>query len=120
MLQSKSSTSWYVCSCFGFSLSLSHTHTHTHTSFPGASGDEYTFYILERTRTFFEMGLGIFNRLDSLKQSGGWEAVDAEIQKTKMIGPTLGKMFLISTHFGLPNLHLLDEGVEVGVGAQES
>ena len=66
------------------------------------------------------MGLGIFNRLDSLEQSGGWEAIDREIQKTRMIGPTLSKMFLISTHFGLPDLHLLDEGVEVGVGAQES
>ncbi len=86
----------------------------------GASGDEYTFYILVRTRIFFMMGLGIFDRLGLLKEEGGWEAVDAEIQKTKYVGSTLSKMFLISTHFALPNLHLLDEGIEVGVGAQES
>ena len=86
----------------------------------GACGDEYTFYILERTRTFFQMGLDLFDRLHTLKRDGGWEAVDVAMQKTKWIGPTLSKMFLISTHFGLPDLHLLDDGVEVGVGAQES
>jgi len=86
----------------------------------GAKGDEYTFYILERTRTFFTMGLEIFDRLGTLKRTGGFEAVDVEMQRTKWIGPTLSKMFLVSTHFGLPDLHLLDEGIEVGIGAQES
>ena len=86
----------------------------------GASGDEYTFYILERTRTFFMMGLQIFDELEVLKGSGGWEAIDAAMQKTKWVGPTISKMLLVSTHFGLPNLHLLDEGIEVGIGAQEA
>jgi hypothetical protein len=87
---------------------------------PGASGKEYTFYILERTKTFFVMGLDLFGRLDALKESGGWEAIDRALQETKWVGPTVSKMFLVSTHFGLPALHLLDEGIEVGIGAQES
>lgn len=126
----------------------------------GACGDEYTFYILERTRTFFEMGKALYPRLDGLvagtttptKQEaeaeavvggggassasasatsgeasggaagaeggGGWEAVDLAMQETKWVGPTLSKMFLVSTHLCLPRLKLLDAGIEVGIGAQ--
>jgi len=114
----------------------------------GACGDEYTFYILERTRTFFEMGKKLYPRLDGLvagkrtptKQEaekavvggggassasasatsggGGWEAVDLAMQETKWVGPTLSKMFLVSTHLCLPRLKLLDAGIEVGIGAQ--
>jgi len=50
----------------------------------------------------------------------GWEAVDLELQKTKWVGPTNSKMFLVSTHFCLPRLQLLAEGIEVGIGAQEA
>jgi len=83
-------------------------------------GDEYTFFILERTRTFFEMGKVIFPRLEHLANSGGWEAVDTELQATKWVGPTISKMFLVSTHLCLPRLGLLDKGCEVGIGAQEA
>jgi hypothetical protein len=86
----------------------------------GAVGNEYTFYILERTRTFLEMGSALFPDLDALVAAGGWEAVDAALQRTKWVGPTLGKMFLVSTHLCLPRLQLLRGGVEVGVGAQEA
>ena len=86
----------------------------------GASGDEYTFYILERTRTFLEMGKALHPQLDSLVKSGGWQAVDAAMQQTKWLGPTLGKMFLVSTHLAIPRLGLLEHGTEVGIGAQEA
>jgi len=101
----------------------------------GASGDEYTFYILERTRTFLEMGKALYPRLEGLANGGvssdvdagaggglavGWEAVDAALQETRWVGPTLAKMFLVSTHLCLPRLRLLDAGIEVGIGAQEA
>jgi hypothetical protein len=74
---------------------------------------------MERARVFLEMGLQLFPRLDELALRG-WEAVDEVLQETKWVGPTLSKMFLVSTHLCLPRLKLLERGIEVGIGAQES
>jgi hypothetical protein len=121
----------------------------------GAVGDEYTFYILERTRTFLEMGKAVFPQLATLlakaptatapstgpaapsvaavpsaaagsagsapsAAGASWEAVDDLLQETRWVGPTLGKMFLVSTHLCQPRLGLLASGCEVGIGAQEA
>mmetsp|Transcript_53973 Transcript_53973/g.123008 ORF Transcript_53973/g.123008 Transcript_53973/m.123008 type:complete len:423 (+) Transcript_53973:67-1335(+) len=89
----------------------------------GAVGEEYTFYIMERTRTFLEMGQALHPKFAKLCAERGvlaWETVDSELQKAKWVGPTLSKMFLVSTHLCLPRLQLLDQGVEVGIGAQEA
>jgi hypothetical protein len=48
------------------------------------------------------------------------EEVDKLLQSHKWVGPTLSKMFLVSTHFFKPELRLLNGGCEVGVGAQEA
>jgi hypothetical protein len=90
----------------------------------GAVGKEYTFYILERTRIFLEMGIKIYSNLIApallSNHQINWEEMDAEFQNTKWVGPTLSKMFLVSTHFCFPSLKLLAHGIEVGIGAQEA
>ena len=55
-----------------------------------------------------------------LKAGVRMEVIDELLQSHKWVGPTLSKMFLVSTHFFKPELRLLNGGCEVGVGAQEA
>jgi hypothetical protein len=63
------------------------------------------------------MGHAVYNKLEL---GVSMEEIDTLLQSHKWVGPTISKMFLVSTHFFKPELRLLNGGCEVGVGAQEA
>mmetsp|Transcript_13806 Transcript_13806/g.19675 ORF Transcript_13806/g.19675 Transcript_13806/m.19675 type:complete len:416 (-) Transcript_13806:162-1409(-) len=85
----------------------------------GASGEEYTFYIVDRCRRFVELGHQVYKALFPPDQTAAPTAqnLDILLQRAKDVGPTMSKMFLVTAHLLFPEKHLLDHECQVGEGA---
>lgn len=90
----------------------------------GASGDEFVYYVVDRTRRFVEIGQAAFDCIE--KNRGVLDSNDlrSEVEKLLMgfreIGPTMTKMFTVTTHLSYPDLGLLDSRCTVGDGADRA
>jgi len=96
-------------------------HTTAYSCHPprGSSGDEFVFYILDRTRRFVEIGHAAFDiladALDAPLRTDGPDLrarLERKLMSCREIGPTMTKMFLAH-----PRLGLLDDACAVGDGA---
>eukprot|EP01043_Picozoa_sp_COSAG02_P045651 COSAG02_NODE_4199_length_5633_cov_4.504518_7_plen_479_part_00 len=101
-------------------------HTTCYTIHPpaGCSGDEFTFFIVDHTRRYIELGQHIWKLVDPQQQqlnrlpSPTLQQLAAVLQAHKGVGPTLTKMFLVSIHLWRPDMQLLAKGCPVGDGAK--
>lgn len=103
-------------------------HTTSYSCHPplGSSGDEFVYYILDRTRRFVELGHKAFDvvqaALDGRARRGA--VLRGELEATLLanyeIGPTMTKMFSVTTHIAHPHLGLLDDECPVGDGANKA
>ena len=102
----------------------------------GAAGSEFVFYIVDRTARFAELGRRVHAFLErglgrNFFESGqlAKDAVigdslrvklEGELLAEREVGPTMAKMFLVSTHLAFPQAHLLDASCAVGDGAEQA
>lgn len=110
-------------------------HTTAYSCHPprGSSGDEFVFYVVDRTRRFIHIGHDAFECLKpSLRDSRQLQSdpvarkrsgaelranLERKLMSFREIGPTMTKMFLVSTHLSYPWMGLLDSHCTVGDGA---
>lgn len=110
-------------------------HTTAYSCHPprGASGDEFVFYVVDRTRRFVHIGHDAFECIKpslqdsrqlqsdpaARKRSGAELRANLErkLMSFREIGPTMTKMFLVSTHLSYPWMGLLESHCTVGDGA---
>ena len=66
---------------------------------PGFSGDRFTWYVVDHTRRYIEMGHTVLARLeDQTLPPPTLTDLELILSSHKGIGPTLTKMFLVSIH----------------------
>ena len=95
----------------------------------GSAGDEFVFYVVDRTRRFVDLGHRAYDLIkpvveeattieeDSGKSGDLRRRLSAVFMSAHEIGPTMTKMFLVSTHLAYPEARILDDDCAVGDGA---
>jgi len=91
-----------------------HTSAYVYRPKQGESGDEYVYSLVRRAGEFGGLGHTVHNALTPGVKK---DTVDGLLQGLSGVGPTMSKMFLVSTHLRYPHLALLDESCIVGDGA---
>lgn len=92
-------------------------HTTSYAARPpkGASGDEYVFFILQQTAKYAKLGHRVY---DVLQEPGvTMDRIVSALTSADRVGPTLSKMFLITTDLRYPELRLCADNCQVGDGA---
>ena len=117
-------------------------HTTSYLCHPprGAAGDEFVHYIVDRTARFALLGARIHGHLvrrlgadfhawattrggaapppDRPRGADLQRSLEAALLAEDEIGPTMTKMFLVSTHLAYPGAEILDGSCAVGDGAE--
>jgi hypothetical protein len=101
-------------------------HTTCYTIHPpaGCSGEEFTFFIVDHTKRYIELGQQVWMLVDPRQQQLNrtppptLQQLADVLRAHKGIGPTLTKMFLVSIHLWRPDMQLLAKGCPVGDGAK--
>mmetsp|Transcript_1078 Transcript_1078/g.1556 ORF Transcript_1078/g.1556 Transcript_1078/m.1556 type:complete len:739 (-) Transcript_1078:168-2384(-) len=121
-------------------------HTTSYQCHPpqGASGANFVYYIVDRTRRFVHLGHQAFDTIEqfifgtkqsSLENSNNiipknqslecdaatglrlWKSLQSVLTSAHEIGPTMSKIFLVSTHLAYPKIKILDQSCGIGDGA---
>lgn len=102
----------------------------------GAAGDEFVHYIVDRTARFASLGLRVHAFLERMLGTNFFESCQLRVDATtgdelrqalealliaeREVGPTMAKMFLVSTHLAFPQARLLNASCAVGDGAEQA
>ena len=85
----------------------------------GCSGLEYVFFINRRTYEFARLGNQVYNNVLANDKENNNNVVtmarlDEELQTLNGVGPTMSKMFTVSTHLMFPERDILENECTVG------
>jgi len=104
-----------------------HTAAYVYRPKKGESGEEYTYSLVWRAGEFARLAHLVHALIFPPKQQGSQakkrprkitkDCVDCLLQTQSGVGPTMSKMFLVSTHLRYPHLGLVSDTCQVGDGA---
>lgn len=94
-------------------------HTSAFNPYPprGSGGEKFVDFIALRHVFFAKIGYAAF---PFLKEGVTMDALDTLFRGFNRIGPTMSKVLLVTTHLWYPHLGVLDDGCEVGDGADQA
>lgn len=100
-------------------------HTSAFNCYPprGASGDAFVDFIADRHVHFAKIGqetAGLIRSRPDLRGERLMDALDKLFRSYNRVGPTMSKVFLVTMHLWYPHLGILDQGCEVGDGANQA
>ena len=84
-----------------------------------AAGEHFCYYMVDRTKRFVMLGHKAYDIIEDENRRGSDLRRDLEevLMKAHEVGPTMTKMFLVSTHLLFPELGILDDYCAIGDGA---